>query len=48
MQILINRDIEFKGYAPSGETSKVYTAQQLEEVDFRLIGKVIKNVSFRL
>lgn len=48
MQILINRDIEFKGYAPSGETSKIYTAQQLEEVDFRLIGKVIKNVSFRL
>lgn len=48
MQILINRNIEFKGYAPSGETSKIYTAQQLEEVGFKLIGKVIKNVSFRL
>lgn len=48
MQILINNDIEFKGYAPSGETTKVFTTKELEEVDFKLIGKVIKNVSFRL
>ena len=48
MQILINQDIEFNGFAPSGNTSKVYTKDQLEEVDFKLIGKVIKNVSFRL
>lgn len=48
MQILINREIEFNGYAPSGNTSKVYTSQELENVDFKLIGKVVKNVSFRL
>lgn len=48
MQILINQDIEFKGYAPSGNTTKVFTQAQLQEVDFKLIGKVIKNVSFRL
>ena len=48
MQILINRDIEFKGYAPSGDTTKIFTQEQLQEVGFKLIGKVIKNVSFRL
>ena len=48
MQVLINRKIEFSGYAPSGETKKVYTAAELEAVDFKLIGKVVKNVSFRL
>lgn len=48
MQILINQSVEFKGFAPSGDTTKVFTQSQLENVDFRLIGKVIKNVSFRL
>ena len=48
MQNLINDDVQIKGYAPSGDTIKVFTKQQLEEVDFKLIGKVIKNVSFRL
>lgn len=48
MQILINNDIEFKGFSPSGDTTKVITKEQLEEADFKLIGKVIKNVSFRL
>lgn len=48
MQMLINQEIEFKGYAPSGNTTKVFTQEQLNDVDFRLIGKVIKNVSFRL
>lgn len=48
MQILINDDIQVKGYAPSGETTKVFTPEQLKEVDFKIIGKVIKNVSFRL
>ena len=48
MQILMNNDIQIKGYAPSGDTTKVFTKEQLDEVDFRLIGKVIKNVSFRL
>lgn len=48
MQVLINNDTEIKGYAPSGETKKVFTQEQLAEVDFKIIGKVIKNVSFRL
>ena len=48
MQVLINNDIQIKGYAPSGETMKIFTKEQLDAVDFKLIGKVIKNVSFRL
>lgn len=48
MQVLINQDIEIKGYSPSGSTIKTFGRKQLEDVDFRLIGKVIKNVSFRL
>ena len=48
MQLLMDLSYEFKGYAPSGETRKVYKPTELESVDFKLIGKVIKNVSFRL
>ena len=48
MQVLINGDTQIKGYSPSGDTVKVFSKEQLEAVDFRLIGKVIKNVSFRL
>ena len=48
MQALINDDIQIKGFAPSGETTKVFTQEQLKDVDFKIIGKVIKNVSFRL
>lgn len=48
MQVLINDDIQIKGFAPSGDTVKVFSKQQLDEVGFKIIGKVIKNVSFRL
>ena len=48
MQALINNDTQIKGFAPSGETTKIFTPQQLQEVNFKVIGKVIKNVSFRL
>lgn len=48
MQNLINNDVEFKAFSPSGNTTRVMTKQQLDEVDFKVIGKVIKNVSFRL
>lgn len=48
MQVLYNDDVEFKGFAPSGNTTRVLNKKQLEEVDFKIIGKVIKNVSFRL
>lgn len=48
MQALINDDIQIRSFAPSGEVTKIFTPDQLEAVDFRIIGKVIKNVSFRL
>lgn len=48
MQNLINNDVEFKAFSPSGNTTRVITKQELDEVDFKVIGKVIKNVSFRL
>ena len=48
MQILMDMSIEFKSFSPSGNVNKTYSASQLEEVDFKLVGKVIKNVSFRL
>lgn len=48
MQILINNDVQVKGFSPSGETTKVISAETLKEADFKIIGKVIKNVSFRL
>ena len=48
MQILINNDVQVKGFAPSGDTTKVLSAETLKEADFKIIGKVIKNVSFRL
>lgn len=48
MQNLINNDVQIKGYAFSGETVKTFTREQLKDVDFKIIGKVIKNVSFRL
>lgn len=48
MQVLINDDVQIKGFAPSGNTVKVFTKKQLDEVGFKIIGKVIKNVSFRL
>lgn len=48
MQVLINKEVEFKGFSPSGDTTKVFKQDQLQDADFKLIGKVIKNVSFRL
>ena len=48
MQVLINNDTEIKGYSPSGSTTKVFTPEQLQDVDFKVLGKVIKNMSFRL
>lgn len=48
MQVLFNDDVELKGFSPSGNTTKILTRAQLQEVDFRIIGKVVKNGSFRL
>lgn len=48
MQALYNGDIEFHSYSPSGVKTRVLTQLQLKEADFKVVGKVIKNVSFRL
>ena len=48
MQMLYNGDIEFHSYSPSGTKARILTQEQLKENDFKIIGKVIKNVSFRL
>jgi len=48
MQMLYNGDVEIHSYSPSGAKTKVLTQEQLKEADFKVIGKVIKNVSFRL
>lgn len=48
MQNLINDDVQIKGFAPSGETTKVFTQEELKAVDFRVIGRVIKNVSLTI
>lgn len=48
MQNLYNNDIEFKGFAPSGNTVRTVSKEELQKVGFTIIGKVIKNVSFRL
>lgn len=48
MQALYNGDIEFNSYAPSGHDTRILTLEQLQDADFKVIGKVIKNVSFTL
>lgn len=48
MQTLVNGDVEFKGFSPSGNTTRILSKSELEAADFKIIGKVIKNVSFRL
>ena len=48
MQILLDQTMEINGFAPSGNTRKVFTNPDLQQADFKIIGKVIKNVSFRL
>lgn len=44
----IDDGIEFKAYAPSGVTVRVLSKQQLADADFRIIGRVIKNVSLTI
>ena len=48
MQTLLNGDVQLKGFSPSGNTTKLFTQNDLDKADFKIIGKVIKNVSFRL
>lgn len=44
----LDESIEFRAYTQSEIITKVYTKQQLKDVDFKIIGKVIKNVSLKL
>lgn len=44
----IDDGIEFRAYAPSGDTVRSYTKQQLIDADFRILGRVIKNVSLTI
>lgn len=44
----LDGSIEFRAYPNSEIITKVYTKQQLKDVDFKVIGKVIKNVSLKL
>ena len=48
IDVLANETIEFRRYSSGGKIVKTYTRQELLDVDFKIIGKVIKNVSFRL
>ena len=48
IDILANENIEFHRYTSSGQITKKYTRDELKAVDFRVIGRVIKNVSFRI
>lgn len=48
IDVLANETIEFRRYSSGGKIVKTYTRKELQEVDFKIIGKVIKNVSFRL
>ena len=44
----LDGSIEFRAYPKSEIITKVYSKQQLKEADFKIIGKVIKNVSLKL
>lgn len=44
----LDGSIEFRAYPQNEIITKVYTKQQLNDVGFRVIGKVIKNVSLKL
>lgn len=48
IDVLANETIEFRRYSSGGKIVKTYTRKELQDVDFKIIGKVIKNVSFRL
>lgn len=42
-------NVKFKRYEPNSQVfEKVYTQEQLNELDFKVIGRVIKNINFNL
>lgn len=48
IDLLANENVEFRRYTQSGMIIKTYTLKELEETDFKIIGRVIKNVSLRI
>ena len=48
IQLLLNENIEFRTYLSNKEVIQTYSRQQLIDFDFKLIGRVIKNLSINL
>lgn len=48
IDILANDIIEFHRYTQGGKIVKSYSREELKNLDFKIIGQVIKNISFRI
>lgn len=48
IDILANDIIEFHRYTQGGKIVKTYNREELKNLDFQIIGQVIKNISFRI
>lgn len=48
IDILANDIIEFHRYTQGGKIVKSYSREELKNLDFQIIGQVIKNISFRI
>lgn len=44
----LDGSVLLRAYEPNGNREAKYTAEQLEELDFRVIGRVFKNINFTL
>ena len=48
IDILANDIVEFHRYTQGGKIVKTYSREELKNLDFKVIGQVIKNISFRI
>lgn len=48
MEEFVNGDVEFRRYLETEKEIKKYTCEELKAVGFKVIGRVVKNVSFKL
>lgn len=48
MELKLNDSIDFYSYTPNGKIVKSYSKEELNNADFRIVGKVIKNISFKM
>lgn len=48
MEEFVNGDVEFRRYMTGEREIKKYSREDLKAVDFKVIGRVVKNVSFKL